>query len=119
MKNTYKIDEFQLIYDSLKKVYSDISDKTNVPYAGRMVVSSLTGSMIQFGYNMPDKQILLTITEEKKVTITIKIGVLYQDANDSIDILEVPEKTIYWKWLDLQSENELFKIVEIFTKGVE
>ena len=115
MKNTYKIDEFQLIYDSLKKVYSDISDKTNVPYAGRMVVSS----MIQFGYNMPDKQILLTITEEKKVTITIKIGVLYQDANNSIDILGVPEKTIYWKWLDLQSENELFKIVEIFTKGVE
>ncbi|WP_227965580.1 hypothetical protein, partial [Streptococcus sanguinis] len=87
MKNTYNIDEFQLIYDSLKKVYSDISDKTNVPYAGRMVVSSLTGSIIQFGYNMPDKQILLTITEEKKVTITIKIGVHYQDADDSIDIL--------------------------------
>lgn len=114
MNKKFSREEMYLIYEELKRRYKEISKETSTPYAGKYKVSNF-GSLILFAYNMPDKQVLLTVTEEKRVTFTIKLGVDYVDAGSSLDIKGLPRETIKWGYFEFNSNSELLSMVNIMT----
>ena len=117
MNKKFSREEMYLIYEELKRKYKEISKETSIPHAGKYKVSSFR-SIILFAYNMPDKQVLLTVTEEKSITFTIKLGVDYVDAGSSIDINGLPRETIKWGYFEFNSNNELLSMVDIMTSLV-
>lgn len=114
MNKKFSNEEMYSIYEKLKRKYKEISKETSIPYAGKYRASNF-GSLILFAYNMPDKQVLLTVTEEKRITFTIKLGVDYVDAGSSIDIKGLPRETINWKYLEFNGDDELLLMVDIMT----
>lgn len=106
--------EMYSIYKILKKKYKELSKKNAIPYAGKYQTSRF-GSLILFGYNMPDKQLLLTVTETKKITFTLKVGVDYVNIKGSIDLKRNPRETVEWDWLDFENTDELLKMVDMMT----
>lgn len=114
MNKKFSNEEMYLIYEELKRKYKEISKETSIPYAGKYKASNF-GSLILFAYNMPDKQVLLTVTEEKRITFTIKLGVDYVDVGSSMDIKELPRETIKWGYFEFNSNDELLSMVGIMT----
>lgn len=114
MNKKFSDEEMYSIYEKLKRKYKEVSKGTSIPYAGKYRASNF-GSLILFAYNMPDKQVLLTVTEEKRITFTIKLGVDYVDAGSSIDIKGLPRETINWKYLEFNGDDELLLMVDIMT----
>lgn len=113
-KNWFGDKEMHHVYEVLKKKYKELSDETSVPFAGKYRASNF-GGLILFAYNMPDKQLLLTVTDAKKITFTLKIGVDYVDASESIDLTANPTETVKWGWFDFENTDELLKMVDIMT----
>lgn len=114
MNGKFNSEEMSLIYEELKMKYKEISKETATPYVGKYKASNF-GSLILFAYNMLDKQVLLTVTEEKRITFTIKLGVDYVDAGNSLDIKGFPKETIRWKYFEFNSNSELLSMVDLMT----
>lgn len=113
-KDLFDDKEMHSVYEVLKKKYKELSDENSVPFAGKYRASNF-GGIILFAYNMPDKQLLLTVTDAKKITFTLKIGVDYVDAGKTIDLKENPREIVEWGWFDFENTDELLKMVEIMT----
>lgn len=105
--------EMHSVYEVLKKKYKELYEKTSIPYVGKYTYDY--SGLILFAYNLPDKQLLLTVTSAKKITFTLKVGVSYVDASRSIELKGKPREMVMWEWFDFENNDELLKMVEIMT----
>lgn len=112
-KDWFDDKEMHSVYEVLKKKYKELYKKTSIPYVGKYTYGY--SGLILFAYNMPDKQLLLTVTSAKKITFTLKVGVSYVDASGSIDLKGNPREMILWEWFDFENTDELLKMVDIMT----
>ena len=104
-------EEMKNIYELLKNKFKEIHTQTLIPHVGKFQTCNFN-STIWFAYNMPDKQLLLTVTDERSFTFTAKFGIEYVDPDYSIDTKDSYDHLITWKYFDYTTNTELLEMLD-------